>query len=109
MTTTWDIVRGECSDGVSRYVPAVNCLRCGRYVGRDGSIEIETFEMSNEVASVSGTCARCVPIEAAEDEAGDAPQPGLRWAEEEIRAVRARAKYRFERFRELVEISEEEQ
>ena len=42
------------------YLPGVNCCECGRFVGRDGCIEIETFEMSNTIASVDGTCARCL-------------------------------------------------
>jgi hypothetical protein len=54
------IVRGVMDDGATRYVPGVHCMTCGRFVGRDGWIEIETFEMSEIVASVEGECARCL-------------------------------------------------
>lgn len=47
-------------------VAGVNCSRCGRFVGRDGLIEVERIDSSYEVAVVGGTCARCVPVEAAE-------------------------------------------
>lgn len=60
--TTYDIVRGACDDGMP-YVPAVHCRRCGKFVGRNGSIEIEHFGMSNEVASVTGECARCLALQ----------------------------------------------
>lgn len=50
-------------------VAGVNCSRCGRFVGRDGLIEVERIDSSYEVAVVGGTCARCVLVEAAEDEA----------------------------------------
>lgn len=53
------ITSGFCADGTD-FVPGINCLECGRFVGRDGSIEIECFEMSFTVASVEGTCARCL-------------------------------------------------
>lgn len=42
------------------YVPGVPCCVCGRFVGRDGLIHVETFEMSNEIASLDGTCRRCL-------------------------------------------------
>lgn len=54
------LVHGWTDDGLERYVPGINCCDCGRFVGRDGSIEIEYFEMSTEVASVDGMCARCL-------------------------------------------------
>lgn len=44
-------------------VAGVNCSRCGRFVGRDGLIEVERIDSSCEVAVVGGTCARCVPVE----------------------------------------------
>lgn len=62
--TDYDIVRGVCKDGMP-YVPGIPCSRCGRFVGRDGWIGIEHFEMSNEVGSVEGECARCMAAEAA--------------------------------------------
>ncbi len=46
-------------DGMTRYIPGVNCVHCGRFVGRDGHISVEHFEMSTEVASVDGECGRC--------------------------------------------------
>lgn len=42
------------------FIPGVNCCECGRFVGRDGEIHVETFEMSNEIASLDGTCRRCL-------------------------------------------------
>jgi hypothetical protein len=56
------LVRGE-TDSFMPYVPGVNCNACGRFVGRDGHIGVETFEMSSVVASVDGTCARCLASE----------------------------------------------
>jgi hypothetical protein len=63
MTVEGDITSGICDDGISAFVPGVNCLDCGRFVGRDGYIGIEYFEMSNEVASVEGQCRRCLDAE----------------------------------------------
>lgn len=57
--TMGTLVRGTCDDG-QPYVPGVNCMTCGRFVGRDGWIGIECFETSFEVASVEGECARCM-------------------------------------------------
>ena len=54
------MAEGLMNDGMTPFVPGVNCLDCGRFVGRDGSIEIGHFEMSNEVAYVEGWCARCL-------------------------------------------------
>lgn len=50
-------------DGMTPYWPGVNCIDCGRFVGRDGHISVEYFEMSTEVASVDGTCKRCMARE----------------------------------------------
>jgi hypothetical protein len=50
----------EMDDGIGRFIPGVNCIDCGRFVGRDGHISIEHFEMSSEIASVDGTCRRCI-------------------------------------------------
>jgi hypothetical protein len=61
--STADIMSGYMDDGYP-YVPGLNCGNCGRFVGRDGSIEIGHFEMSDEVAYVSGTCRRCCQLEA---------------------------------------------
>jgi hypothetical protein len=44
----------------------VNCIHCGRFIGRDGAIYIETWEMSSEIASMDGECGRCL----AEDRMG---------------------------------------
>lgn len=60
MTTQAQITSGYTDDG-RPFVPGVNCDSCGRFVGRDGHIEIECFEMSSTVASVSGECGRCLP------------------------------------------------
>ena len=63
------IARGVMDDGEGRpFVPGVNCWDCGRFVGRDGHIEIEYFELSTAVASVSGQCAECSAAEAARDQ-----------------------------------------
>lgn len=51
-----------CEDG-RPFIPGVNCWTCGRFVGRDGSIEITHFEMSNTIASVEGECAQCLAKE----------------------------------------------
>lgn len=58
--TVQSIVSGLMTDGCSWFVPGVNCMSCGRFVGRDGWIGIQTFEMSTEVASVEGECRRCL-------------------------------------------------
>lgn len=47
-------------DGMTPYVPRINCLNCGRFVGRDGCISIEHFEMSSTIASIEGECRRCI-------------------------------------------------
>jgi hypothetical protein len=57
--TRAQIVRGYCDDHETEYVPGVNCLDCGKFVGRDGHIEIATFESSSVVAYVEGTCGKC--------------------------------------------------
>ena len=54
-----NIASGVCEDD-RPFVPGINCMECGRFVGRDGAIEITHFEMSSEVASVEGTCGRCI-------------------------------------------------
>lgn len=48
------------SDGMTKYISGVNCIDCGRFVGRDGSISVEHFEMSSEISSVDGQCRRCI-------------------------------------------------
>jgi hypothetical protein len=58
--TVSEIERGWCDDELHRYVPGINCCVCGQFVGRDGNIEIETFELSLTVASIDGTCAQCM-------------------------------------------------
>lgn len=67
-----DIAAGFMADGMSPFVPGINCWTCGRFVGRDGWIEITHFEMSNEVASVEGQCGRCNKAECARKNAGAA-------------------------------------
>ena len=47
-------------DGETVFIPGVNCITCGRFVGHDGHIEVGHFEMSTEVAYASGECARCI-------------------------------------------------
>lgn len=59
----WNSRWGYTDDGLSEFWPGVNCIECGCFVGRDGQISIEHFEMSMEVASVDGTCARCLARE----------------------------------------------
>jgi hypothetical protein len=56
---------GYCDDELHRFWPGVNCMGCGRFVGRDGHCYVETFEMSDVVASVEGICRRCLEREAA--------------------------------------------
>lgn len=50
-------------DGMSQFVPGINCLDCGRFVGRNGYIGIEHYEMSSTVASIEGQCRRCLDAE----------------------------------------------
>lgn len=61
--TVQQIARGYMDDGEHYYVPRINCWSCGRFVGRDGWIEFETFEMSWTLASVAGQCGRCLKAE----------------------------------------------
>lgn len=51
---------GWTADEMTPYFPGVNCIHCGRFVGRDGAINIEYWEMSTVVASLDGECARCL-------------------------------------------------
>lgn len=51
---------GMTTDGLHEYWPGIPCQYCGKFVGRDGYIGIEHFEMSSEVASVEGECRRCI-------------------------------------------------
>lgn len=59
MTTLDEIQRGYC-DNDYPYVPGVNCIGCGKFVGRDGWIGVGHCEMSSQIAYVEGECARCV-------------------------------------------------
>jgi hypothetical protein len=38
----------------------VQCVNCHRRVGRDGVVNVETFEMSNVVAGCDGICGPCL-------------------------------------------------
>lgn len=51
---------GVMDDGMTVYTPGVNCIHCGRFVGRDGSLSYEHFEMSSRIASLDGECRRCI-------------------------------------------------
>lgn len=42
------------------FIPGLNCVDCGRFVGTDGSTRATYFEMSSEIAYVEGICARCL-------------------------------------------------
>jgi hypothetical protein len=66
MTYEIDICNGLMDDELHAYVPGINCLDCGRFVGRDGYIGIEHYEMSSQVASVEGQCRRCIDKERVE-------------------------------------------
>lgn len=59
------IQSGLMDDEERPFVPGINCLTCGRFVGRDGWIGIDYFEMSSEIASVEGECRRCLDAVAA--------------------------------------------
>lgn len=59
MSTTAQIMSGYTTSGMP-YVSGVPCLACGKFVGRDGYIGIDTFEMSETVCGVEGECARCL-------------------------------------------------
>lgn len=50
---------GLMDDEMTPYMPGINCLECGRFVGRDGHISVTHFEMSSEIAYVEGECASC--------------------------------------------------
>ena len=64
MTADRDITNGLMDDDCMPFVSGVNCLDCGRFVGRDGYIGIGYCEMSSEVAYVEGQCRRCIDVEA---------------------------------------------
>lgn len=51
---------GLMDDEMTPYIPGINCIHCGRFVGRGGYIHVEHFEMSSEVASVEGECHSCL-------------------------------------------------
>lgn len=51
---------GWCLNMMQPWFPGISCCSCGRFVGRDGSIEVEHFEMSFTIASVDGECRRCI-------------------------------------------------
>lgn len=68
-----DVASGLMNDGERAYVPGVNCSTCGRFVGRDGWLEFEFFEMSSALASVSGECARCVAAAVAREQVDEIP------------------------------------
>ncbi len=51
---------GWTNDGMYPFFPAMPCYTCGKFVGRDGWFGVETFEMSNEIASADGQCAKCL-------------------------------------------------
>ncbi len=50
---------GWTHDGMYPFWPGVPCLHCGRFVGRDGIFNYETWEMSNEVASLDAEHREC--------------------------------------------------
>lgn len=52
--------QGLMLDGIHEYHPGINCHTCGRFVGRDGYIGVEHFEMSSEIASIEGQCRKCI-------------------------------------------------
>ena len=54
------VAYGLMDDGMTAYIPGINCVECGRFVGRDGWISVGYFEMSSEVAYVEGVCGRHV-------------------------------------------------
>lgn len=66
MATVGQIAHGLCDDEMTPYVPGVNCFECGRFVGRDGYIGFDHFEMSDQLASVEGQCRRCLGREGGE-------------------------------------------
>lgn len=53
---------GLMDDEMTPYCPGVNCFTCGRFVGRDGYVGYEHFEMSMRLASIEGECARCIAV-----------------------------------------------
>lgn len=53
---------GWTNDGLYPFFPAMPCYVCGKFVGRDGYFGVETFEMSNEIASAEGAHWRCLDV-----------------------------------------------
>jgi hypothetical protein len=51
---------GVMDNGITLFTPGVNCIHCGRFIGRDGALYYEYFEMSSELASLDGYCGRCI-------------------------------------------------
>jgi hypothetical protein len=47
-------------NGITVFTPGVNCITCGRFIGRDGALYYEYFEMSDELASLDGYCGPCI-------------------------------------------------
>jgi hypothetical protein len=47
-------------NGITVFTPGVNCITCGRFIGRDGALYYEYFEMSDELAGLDGYCGRCI-------------------------------------------------
>jgi hypothetical protein len=58
--TTSESGYGVTLDGLHAYWPGIPCYVCGKFVGRDGHVGVEHFEMSSEIASVEGICRRCI-------------------------------------------------
>lgn len=54
---------GLMLSGLSPYFPGISCVKCGKFVGRDGHMDVEYWENSFEVASVDGTCLKCLSEE----------------------------------------------
>lgn len=70
------------ADGMTEFWPGIQCHCCHRFVGTDGSIEVEHFEMSRRVASVDGTCGPCLRGECPRNDPRD-PCWALSWKERE--------------------------
>ena len=58
---------GWTDDGMYPFFPGTPCVHCGRFVGRDGIFNVETFEMSNEIASMDAEHRNCEPPIAQQD------------------------------------------
>lgn len=54
---------------------SVNCDVCGRFIGRDGRLETERIDVTEEIAVIGGTCGPCKHHKEVTAMTVDAPTP----------------------------------